>query len=131
MISIVSINIIHHIPPDNICNFQNRGFWEIAGCKQTKLQTKVNRTVISVIYSYHFVYYHIFKKNFTSQKVNIWNVEDLKSFFTVRGAASNVESCWKDQLIEKVIYAHSLDLPIRPTNENRQSEINPCEFVRN
>ena len=59
----------------------------------------------------------------TTEDLNKWNVEDLKKYLTARGVPLSSGSCRKAQLIEKVLYAEKLELPILPTNENRQKEI--------
>ena len=60
---------------------------------------------------------------FTDEELSKWKVEDLKSFLLARGVPLSFGGCRKTQLIEKVIFAEKLALPVLPSNDIRQKEI--------
>ena len=60
---------------------------------------------------------------FTDEELSKWKVEDLKSFLLARGVPLSSGGCRKTQLIEKVIFAEKLALPVLPSNDIRQKEI--------
>ena len=60
---------------------------------------------------------------FTDEELSKWKVENLKSFLLARGIPLGSGSCRKTQLIEKVILAEKLDLPVLPSFDIRQKEI--------
>ena len=51
---------------------------------------------------------------FTDEELSKWKVEDLKSFLLARGVPLSSGGCRKTQLIEKVIFAEKLSLPVLP-----------------
>ena len=60
---------------------------------------------------------------FTETELKDWKVEDLRKFLTERGVPLNASCCRKAQLIEKVVFAQKLELPVLPSNEQRITEI--------
>ena len=59
---------------------------------------------------------------FTDEELQRWKVEDLRKYLLQRGVpiANNAR---KANLIEKVILAKKLDLPIQPSQEENEKEI--------
>ena len=60
---------------------------------------------------------------YTEEELNEWKVEDLRKFLSDRGVPLSAGSCRKAQLIQKVIYAVVLELPVFPSNRERITEI--------
>ena len=58
---------------------------------------------------------------FTDEELQKWKVEDLRKYLLQRDVpiANNAR---KANLIEKVIFAQKLDLPIQPSQEERERE---------
>ena len=59
---------------------------------------------------------------FPDEELQKWKVEDLRKYLLQRGVPIGNNVC-KANLIEKVIFAHKLDLPIQPSQEERENEI--------
>ena len=59
---------------------------------------------------------------FTDEELQKWKVEDLRKYLLQRGVPIGNNAC-KTNLIEKVIFAHKLDLPIQLSQEERENEI--------
>nr|XP_047124707.1 uncharacterized protein LOC124807147 [Hydra vulgaris] len=57
---------------------------------------------------------------FTSVDLSKWKIDELKTYLLSRGSGS----ARKALLIEKVIMAEALNLPLLPTTDNRINEIN-------
>ena len=60
---------------------------------------------------------------FTETELKDWKVEDLRKFLTERGVPLNAGCCRKVQLIEKVVFAQKLKLPVLSSNKQRITEI--------
>ena len=59
---------------------------------------------------------------FTDKELQKWKVEDLRKYLLQRGVPIG-NNARKANLIEKVIFAQKLDLPIQPSLEERKKEI--------
>ena len=59
---------------------------------------------------------------FADEELQKWKVEDLRKYLLQRGVPIG-NSARKVNLIEKVIFARKLDLPIQPSQEEREKEI--------
>ena len=59
---------------------------------------------------------------FTDEELQKWKVEDLRKYLLQRGIPIG-NNARKANLIEKVIFAQKLDLPIQPSQEERGKEI--------
>ena len=59
---------------------------------------------------------------FTDEALQKWKVEDLRKYFLQRGVPIG-NNAHKANLIEKVIFVQKLDLPIRPSQDERKKEI--------
>ena len=60
---------------------------------------------------------------YTEEELNEWMVEDLRKFLSDKGMPLSAGSCRKAQLIQKVIYAVVLELPVFPSNREHITEI--------
>ena len=56
------------------------------------------------------------------EELQKWKVEDFRKYLLQRGVPSG-NNTHKANLVEKMIFAHRLDLPIQPSQEEREKEI--------
>ena len=59
---------------------------------------------------------------FTDEELQKWKVEDLRKYLLQQGVPTG-NNTLKTNLTEKVIFAQKLDLPIQPSQEEREKEI--------
>ena len=98
-------------------------YWDTGECKHNinksqddssaKLYTDI---VILLTSGFNMVY--------TEEDLYEWKVEDLRKFLSDRGVPLRAGSCRKAQLIEKVIYAEKLELPVFPSKQGTRNSRN-------
>ena len=67
---------------------------------------------------------------YTEEELNEWKVEDLRKFLSDRGVPLSAGSCRKAQLIQKVVYAEILELPVLPSKMERVTEISKSRVAK-
>ena len=60
----------------------------------------------------------------TSADLSKWKVNELKTYLSTRGVLLGTGSAQKAVLVEKMIMAEALSLPLLPNTDNRTNEIN-------
>ena len=58
---------------------------------------------------------------YTEKELNEWKVEDMRVFLTLVPLSAG--NCRKSQLIQNIIYAKILELPVLPSNREQITEI--------
>ena len=66
------------------------------------------------------ILFQLFYNVFHRRRITKWKVEDLRKYLLQRGVPIG-NNAHKANLIEKVIFAQKLDLPIQPSQEEREN----------